>query len=265
MTQLLMEQTFWEAHGNQVSAAITMVISVLIAVTVDRLVFGRAEAAAARVDTDVFSREARTRLRLLRRLLFVGIILIGAALALSQFAEIKRLATGILASTAVLGLVIGYAGRQVIANAVAGVVIAITQPLRIGDLVTINEQEGRVADIGLSFTSIDTGNGDLLVIPNEQLTSSGVLNNSAGSARAPTVVSVWLPPSADLDAARKAIEDAGGRDVSLASLNVVDGARLEFKADRDAAKSRAGQQADLREAAQSALRKAGLLGESELT
>ena len=204
-----MEQTFWEAHGNQVSAAITMVISVLIAVTVDRLVFGRAEAAAARVDTDVFSREARTRLRLLRRLLFVGIILIGAALALSQFAEIKRLATGILASTAVLGLVIGYAGRQVIANAVAGVVIAITQPLRIGDLVTINEQEGRVADIGLSFTSIDTGNGDLLVIPNEQLTSSGVLNNSAGSARAPTVVSVWLPPSADLDAARKAIEGGG--------------------------------------------------------
>jgi small-conductance mechanosensitive channel len=265
MTPLLSEQTFWEAHGNQVSAAITMLVAIGIAIVVDRLVFGRAEAAASRVDTQTFSREARTRLRLFRRLLFVGIILIGAALALSQFAEIKRLATGILASTAVLGLVIGYAGRQVIANAVAGVVIAITQPVRIGDLVTIDETEGRVADIGLSFTSIDTGNGDMLVVPNERLTSSGVLNNSAGSARAPTVVSIWVPPATDLDAARTAIEAAGGQDVMLADLSVVDGAKLEFKADKDPAKGREHQQAELREHAQSALRKAGLLGAPELT
>jgi small-conductance mechanosensitive channel len=262
---LLAEQTFWEAHGNQVSAAITMVIAIVIAVVVDRLVFGRAEAAAARVDTQVFSREARTRLRLLRRLLFVLIILLGAALALSQFAEIKRLATGILASTAVLGLVIGYAGRQVIANAVAGVVIAITQPLRIGDMVTLDEHEGRVADIGLSFTSIDAGNGEMVVVPNEILTSSGIVNNSVGSARAPTVVSIWLPAATDIDAARAAIEAAGGKEVVLADLTVVDGAKLQFRADRDTTKAREAQEAQLRESAQTALRTAGLLGAGELT
>ncbi len=260
---LLAGQTFWEAHGNQVSAAITMLVAIGIAVLVDRVIFGRAEDAASRVDTNVFSREARTRLRLLRRLLFVVIILIGAALALSQFAEIKRLATGILASTAVLGLVVGYAGRQVIANAVAGVVIAITQPVRIGDLVTIAEREGRVADIGLSFTSIDAGNGEMVVIPNEHLTSNGVVNNSVGSARAPTVVSIWVPPGTDLDAARTAIEGAGAGEVRLTELNVVDGARLEFRADRDTAKARDAQEAELRESAQSALRKAGLLGATE--
>ena len=73
-----------------------------------------------RMDTGQFSREARTRLRLIRRLLFVAIILIGVALALSQFTSIKRFATGLLASTALLGIIIGFAGRQVIANFVGG-------------------------------------------------------------------------------------------------------------------------------------------------
>ena len=67
------------------------------------LLIGRAVKAATRLDTGELSREARTRLRLIRRLLFLAIILIGVALALSQFASIKRFATGVLASTAVLG------------------------------------------------------------------------------------------------------------------------------------------------------------------
>jgi small-conductance mechanosensitive channel len=259
-----MEQTFWQAHGNEVSAAITMVIAIAIAFIVDRLLFGRAEAAVQRVDTQTFSREARTRLRLFRRLLFVLIILIGAALALSQFAEIKRLATGILASTAVLGLVIGFAARTMIANAVAGVVIAVTQPIRIGDQVTIGEHEGRVADVSLNFTSIDTGDGDMIIVPNEQLTTNVIVNNSSGSARAPAVAAIWVPPATDLDAARGAIEAAGASDVILAELNV-DGARLELKAEKEPGKARRQQEAQLREKAQSALRKAGLLTAAEVT
>jgi small conductance mechanosensitive channel len=259
-----MNQTFWEQHGNEVSAAIALLVAILIAVIVDRLVFGRAEAAAAKVDTRVFSREARTRLRLFRRLLFVIIIAIGVAVALSQFAEIRRLATAILASTAVLGIIVGFAGRQVIANAVAGVVIAITQPLRIGDLVTVEEREGRVADISLTYTSIDTGDGDLVLVPNERLTTSVLVNNSAGSARSPAVVSIWVPAEADLDAARSAIEAAGANSVSLEDLTH-EGAKLELKADKEPNLARRQQEAQLRERAQKALRQAGVLSAPELT
>jgi small-conductance mechanosensitive channel len=259
-----MHQTFWEQHGNEVSAAIALLVAILIAVIVDRLVFGRAEAAAAKVDTRVFSREARTRLRLFRRLLFVVIIAIGVAVALSQFAEVRRLATAILASTAVLGIVVGFAGRQVIANAVAGVMIAITQPQRIGDLVTLEEREGRVADISLTYTSIDTGDGDMVLVPNERLTTSVLVNNSAGSARAPAVVSIWVPAEADLDAARSAIEAAGASSVSLEDLTH-EGAKLELKAEKEPNLARLQQEAQLRERAQKALRQAGVLHEAELT
>ena len=90
-------QSFWQEHGDEISAAITLVVAILIAIIVDRLLIGRAVQATIRMDTGELSREARTRLRLIRRLLFLAIILIGVALALSQFTSIKRFATGVLA------------------------------------------------------------------------------------------------------------------------------------------------------------------------
>ena len=103
------------------------------------------------------------------------ILVIGAALALSRFTQFERLATGILASSAVLGLVIGFAARQTLANLVAGILIAITQPIRIGDTVTIEEDTGRVDDLTLSYTYIDPGDGRLMVVPNEKVVTSVAL------------------------------------------------------------------------------------------
>ena len=159
------------------------------------------------METAQISREARTRLSVIRRLISLVIILIGIALALSQFTEIKRLATGLLASTAVLGLVLGFAGRTVIANFVAGVTMAIRQPIRIGDLISIGEDvHGRVVDIALTSTIVDKADGSLLVIPNEKVVTEVVVNHSAGNHRAPATVEVRVPPDADLEAARKALE-----------------------------------------------------------
>src|SRR5687768_3295406 len=113
-----------------------MAVAVLAAFAVDRYVITHAGRYAARVGTDVtVSRAAATRLRLIRRLIFVVILVIGAALALSQFTKLEKLATGILASSAVLGLVLGLAARQVLANPLAGIMLAVTQPIRIGDTI----------------------------------------------------------------------------------------------------------------------------------
>jgi hypothetical protein len=73
-----------------------------------------------------------------------------------------------------------------------------------------------------------------------------------------------VPPAIDLDAARSAIEAAGASNISLAELNP-DGARLELKEEKQPNKARQQQEAQLREKAQSALRKAGLLTAAEVT
>ena len=152
--------TFLEEHREQVYALLTVVLAFALAQLVDRALSRRAERLSARVAGGELSAVATTRLRLVRRLIYAGIIVIGLALALAQFEAARRLATGILASSAVLGLVVGFAARATLANAIAGM-LAITQPIRIGDLVTVEEQTGEVEDVNLSYTymRLDDGSG----------------------------------------------------------------------------------------------------------
>jgi len=122
------------------------------------------------------SRSTRTRLRFLRRLLVLVVFLVLAALALAQFTELQRIATGILASTAVLAAIVGFAAQHTIGNMVAGVQLAVSQPIKIGDRITFEGAEGRVVDITLSYTYVDPGDGTSVVIPN-QLLVEGIVHN----------------------------------------------------------------------------------------
>jgi small-conductance mechanosensitive channel len=130
------------------------------------------------------SRSTKTRLRLLRRLFLALVLVVVAMIALSQFTEFKRLAGAVLASTAVLGLIVGFAAQHTIGNLVAGVQIGISQPFRIGDRVSFEETEGRVTDITLSYTYLDPGDGSSVVIPNQMLLEGIVHNLSTEDTQA---------------------------------------------------------------------------------
>lgn len=122
------------------------------------------------------SRSTKTRLRFLRRLLILIVFLVLVAIALSQFTELKRLATGILASTAVLAAIIGFAAQHTIANMIAGVQLAVSQPIKIGDRIAFEEVDGRVTDMTLSYTYVSPGDGTTVAIPN-QLLVDGIIHN----------------------------------------------------------------------------------------
>jgi small-conductance mechanosensitive channel len=130
------------------------------------------------------SRSTKTRLRILKRLLIAAIVFVVGMIALAQFTDLEKLATGLLASTAVIGLIIGFAAQHTIGNLVAGVQIAVSQPFRIGDRVSYEETEGRVTDITLSYTYVDPGDGSSVVIPNQLLLEGVVHNHSTGDTQA---------------------------------------------------------------------------------
>ncbi len=130
------------------------------------------------------SRSTRTRLRFLRRLLVLVVFLVLVALALAQFTELKRLATGILASTAVLAAIIGFAAQHTIGNMVAGVQLAVSQPIKIGDRIAFEDVTGRVTDITLSYTYVDPGDSSTVVIPNQMLVEGIVHNLSSEDTQA---------------------------------------------------------------------------------
>ena len=212
------DQTFWQEYENVIGAAITLAITFAIAYVVDRFVLARAGRVADRVIETGVSRAATTRLRVVRRLIFVVIVLIGCFLALSEFTNLEKLATGLLASSAVLGIVLGLAARQVLANPLAGLLLAFTQPIRIGDTITIDDETGRVDDLTLSYTYIDTGDGRLMIIPNEHVVTSTVFNRSTGDRHAPAAAALWLPPGADVKGARAALEPLEASDIELAEI-----------------------------------------------
>lgn len=255
------ETSFWQQHGDEVSAGITLAVAVVIAFLVDRLVIGRGARVAERITDTGMTRAAHTRLRVVRRLVFVTIIVIGAALALSQFAQIKRLATGILASSAVLGLVVGLAARQSLANMVAGVMLAVTQPIRIGDRVTFEETTGRVDDITLTYTYLDPGDGRLVVIPNESIVSGVLFNHSTGDRSAPITVSLWVPPGTDMERAASVLKEAGADSTSVVEWTP-EGMRVEVRLAPESDRTRVGdEESVLLERAHEALQRAGLLEE----
>ncbi len=251
---------FWDK--DWVQALINFSIALAIALIVDRFVIGRATNVARRVGESgslTVSRAAQTRLRMIRRLVFVTIVLIGVFLALSEFTKLNRLATGLLASSAVLGIVLGLAARQLLANPMAGILLSISQPIRIGDTVTIADETGRVDDLTLSHTFLDTGDGRLVIVPNETVVTSVVVNRSTGDLSAPAMASVWLPPTADIGAARTALGVLEPSGVDVAET-VPWGIRLEIHGpSRPGGTRSSGEEAALRERAHRALREAGLL------
>lgn len=199
--------SFLGEHGNEVRAVATVIGAFVLAEVVDRLLSKRAMKLSAAVAGGELSPVATTRLRLVRRLIFATILLVGIALALWQFENVRSVATGILASSAVLGLVVGFAARAALANVIAGVLLAITQPIRIGDLVTFEDATGEVEDVQLSYTYIRLEDGSRLIVPNERLAQSSIENHTVIDPRVKVEVSIWVPPGADLESAIALIED----------------------------------------------------------
>jgi small conductance mechanosensitive channel len=201
--------SFVAEHRDELTAAGTVLATLVLAQIVDRSLARRGERLSAAVAGRELSPVSATRLRLIRRLVFAAILVVGLGLALAQFPSVKRVATGILASSAVLGLVVGFAARQTLANAIAGVLLAITQPIRIGDLVTFEGETGEVEDARLTYTYIRLDDGRRLVVPNERLAQSSIQNHTVVDPRVQVEVSVWLPPGADVDRALELIEEEG--------------------------------------------------------
>jgi small-conductance mechanosensitive channel len=159
--------------------------------------------------------EAVTRYRVLRRTVSVSILVVGFFSALLVIPQVRAIAGGLLASSAVLGVIIGFASQRTLGNFVAGLLIAITQPVRLGDRVTYAGEDGVIEEIGLTYTFIRTQDKARLVVPNEKLASDTIRNSTIRSRETFAEITVPVPLSADLGAA-------------------VDGLRAEVARERDA-------------------------------
>jgi small-conductance mechanosensitive channel len=201
-----------------------------------------------------------TRYRVLRRSVSTTIAFVGILSALLVIPQVRAVAGGLLASSAVLGIVIGFASQRTIGNFVAGLLIAFTQPIRLGDRVEVEGSPGTVEEIGLTYTFIRMDDEARFVIPNEKLASDTIRNWTIVSREKVAEITLQVPLDKDLrsvvDLLREAV--AGERDAEVAVTGLDGDATIVVRAGADDADAAERLESNLRIRAHEQLRAAGI-------
>jgi small-conductance mechanosensitive channel len=196
----------WE---RVVTVAVVIAISLVIAKLVD-MRMARRELAPA----------LATRYRILRRSVVAAIVGVGVFSALLTIPAISNVAGAVLGSAAVVGLVIGFAAQPTLSNFVAGILIAFTQPLRIGDRVEVTGSTGVVEEVAMMYSFIRLDDGSRLVIPNATLASNTIRNATIVSPEKVAEVTVQVPLSVELRPVVASLErELENADVFVRSLD----------------------------------------------
>jgi len=190
---------------------VVVLVTLIVARLVDRR-FARRDLPAATV----------TRYRVLRRSVLTLIILVGVLSALLVIPQVRAVAAAILASSAVIGIVVGFAAQRTIGNFIAGLLIAFAQPIRLGDYIETEGVTGMVEEIGLTYTFIRTSDNDRLVIPNEKIASDTIRNSSIRSRKKLAQVTVPVPLDRDLDAVIGLLREVAGADDAQVQVSDLD-------------------------------------------
>jgi small-conductance mechanosensitive channel len=194
----------WERF---VVVAVVVVVTVAVARLLDRALTRRG-----------LPPEVATRYRVFRRGAQAAIVAVGVLSALLVIPPVRAVAGGLLASSAMLTIIVGFAAQRTLGNFVAGILIAVSQPVRLGDDVELAGVRGVVEEIGLTYTFIRSADGTRLVIPNEKLASDTIRNSTIRSRGKHAVVTVQVPLATDLRALVTAMQaEAGDRGEVLVS------------------------------------------------
>ncbi len=152
---------------------------------------------------------AETRLRMIQRLSAVALFFVAVGLVfwIMDVSALKRVAVGMFASAGVVGIALGFAAQTTMANLVSGIIIAFAQPIRLGDRVRIDDEDGTVESIGLFYTNIRTWDNRRLVIPNKILSDQSIRNYTLIDPRMPALVLLRLEYNADVETVRTILLD----------------------------------------------------------
>ncbi len=172
---------------------------------VDGLTAGLEVEAVAHGDPSAM-RARRTRVSILGRTSKVAIIVIAVSLILFNIPGVRQVGVTLMASAGLAALAVGAAAQPALKSLIAGLQVAVTQPLRLGDMVKIDGQAGRVEEIRWSFITVRTWDERLLVVPTARFLDNTFENWSRVSERLTGPVFLHLDPATDIAPVRAEFE-----------------------------------------------------------
>jgi small-conductance mechanosensitive channel len=151
-------------------------------------------------------RAAETQYSVMHRMLNALVVLATAGAALMVFDQVRAFGASLLTSAGILGLVAGVAAQRTLQNVFAGLQLAITQPIALGDVVEVENVVGTIEEINFSFVSVRLRDLRRLILPVTYFLERPFTNWTRTSAESLTSFSLVLSLDASLPAIRKQVE-----------------------------------------------------------
>ena len=192
-----------------VTAAVWVVVVVVLRMFL-KTAYDKYERRLAETDPTVAARR-RTTFGFLLRVVVAIVVVIGTWSVLSIFPATQQVASAFLASSAVLAVIAGLALTTPLGNLGSGVLLAFTQPVRLGDRITVQDFSGIVDEISLSYTALTTDEGRRIFVPNTTMVSTILVNRSVDDPRRLVTVDLPVRLGSSLAEARRITMEAAAR------------------------------------------------------
>jgi small-conductance mechanosensitive channel len=221
------------------------IVGVIVNIAIDRYTFG------LRVDStdNLHARRAATQMRILRQAVNALIGTLTVAIALMSFDSVRQFGISLFASAGVAGIVAGLAARPLLENLIAGLQLAFTQPLRLGDAVVINNEFGTVEEIGNVYIVIKLWDLRRQIVPLSYLFTNPFVNWTRSSSTVVGSVMFFFDYSLDVEMLRgeaeRLVRESNLWDGKVFKVQVVDTTEASMKVRLLASAADAGKSSDL--------------------
>jgi small-conductance mechanosensitive channel len=188
------------------------------------------------VKDNLKARKIHTQLTVLKRIVIIVVCILALGTMLMTFEKVRQLGTTILASAGIAGIVIGMAAQRTIGTFIAGLQIAFTQPIRIDDVVIVENEWGRIEEITLTYVVVKIWDMRRLIVPITYFIEKPFQNWTRVSSDLLVTVFVYVDYTVPLEAVRaelqKILKDSELWDGKICVLQVTNASErtLELRA-----------------------------------
>jgi small-conductance mechanosensitive channel len=155
------------------------------------------------IEDNLLARKHVTQVRVLVRALDTIIVLVTLGFALMTFDAVRQYGVSLFASAGVAGVVFGLAAQPVLSNLIAGVQLAVTQPIRLEDAVTVQNEYGWIEEITATYVVIRLGDQRRLIVPLNYFIQQPFYNWTRQATPTIGTVVLYLDYAAPIDIIRK--------------------------------------------------------------
>ena len=191
--------------------AIALLLIALVAWLLVRMTYALEEYVTSRFEVGVRdnlkARKIHTQFKVLKRITIIVVGILAFGTMLMTFDRVRQLGTTILASAGLIGIVVGMAAQRTIATFIAGLQIAITQPIRIDDVVIVENEWGRIEEITLTYVVVKIWDLRRLIVPITYFIESPFQNWTRTSADILGTVFVYADYTVPIDAIREELHN----------------------------------------------------------